>query len=108
MCISIDVQPTSHSIGNCPRSQLQSVKIFSVICANTFTLKTFKLLKFLKVLKKFLKNTTFFGQYGHPQVLKYLVGETAAISCFPSICTYVVLGVLLPVIPGCPFRFLMH
>jgi hypothetical protein len=32
-------------------------------------------LKFLKVLK----NITCFGQHGHPQVLKFLVGETAAI-----------------------------
>jgi hypothetical protein len=40
-------------------------------------LKILKLLKFLKVLK----NTTCFGQYGHPQVLKFLVGETAAIVC---------------------------
>jgi hypothetical protein len=52
------------------------------------TFKMFKLLKFLKVLKKFLKSTTCFGQYGHPQMLKYLVGETSAISCTPS-TTYV-------------------
>jgi hypothetical protein len=32
----------------------------------------FKLLKFLKVIKKFLKNTTCFGQYDHPQILKIL------------------------------------
>jgi hypothetical protein len=38
-------------------------------------LKFLKLLKFLKVLK----NTTCFGQYDHPQVLKLLVGETDAI-----------------------------
>jgi hypothetical protein len=48
-------------------------------------LKFLKLLKFLKVLE----NTTCFGQYGHPQVLKFLVGETAAIVCVPSMRTYV-------------------
>jgi hypothetical protein len=53
---------------------------FSVLRANTCSsshphLKFLKLLKFLKVLK----NTTCFGQYGHPQVLKFLVGETAIV-----------------------------
>jgi hypothetical protein len=32
-------------------TQLQSVKMFSVLCANAFTFKMFKLLKSLKVLK---------------------------------------------------------
>jgi hypothetical protein len=60
-------------------------------------------LKFLKVLK----NTTCFGQYGHPQVLKFLVGETAAIVSVPSMHMYVVLGVLLPVAFSCLFCFLI-
>jgi hypothetical protein len=67
-------------------------------------LKFLKLLKFLKVLK----NTACFGQYGHPQVLQLLVGETAAIVCVPLMRTYVVLGVLLPVVFSCLFCFLMH
>jgi hypothetical protein len=66
-------------------------------------LKFLKLLKFLKVLK----NTTCSGQYGNPQVLKFLVGETAAIVCVPSMRTYVVLGVLLPVAFSYLFCFLM-
>jgi hypothetical protein len=36
---------------------------------------------------KVLKNTTCFGQYGHPQVLKF-VGKTAAIVCLSSMRTY--------------------
>jgi hypothetical protein len=94
-------------------------------------LKFFKLLKFIKVLK----NITCFGQYGHPQVLKFLVGETAAIVCVLSMRTYVcnmrekflleflyvkflcivwllvcvliVLGVLFPVVLSFLFYFLL-
>jgi hypothetical protein len=40
----------------------------------TFTFKIFK---------------TCFGQYGHPQVLTFLMGETAAIVCAPPMRTYV-------------------
>jgi hypothetical protein len=41
------------------------------------TLVGFKKLKFKNL--KVLKVTTCFGPYGHHQVLKYVVGETAAI-----------------------------
>jgi hypothetical protein len=42
----------------------------------TFVSSSHSHLKFLKLLKflKVLKNTICFGQYGHPQVLKLLVG----------------------------------
>jgi hypothetical protein len=43
-----------------------------------------------------------------PQVLKFFVGETAAIVCVPSMRTYVVLGVLLPVVFSCLFCFLRN
>jgi hypothetical protein len=46
--------------------------------ANTCQFLKFKILKVLRI-------TTCFSQYGHHQVLKYVVGETAAI-CYYCIC----------------------
>jgi hypothetical protein len=66
-------------------------------CVQTLVSSSHSHLKFCKTFLKVLKNTTRFGQYGHPQVLTFLVGETAAIVCVPLMRTYVVLGVLLPV-----------
>jgi hypothetical protein len=66
---------------------------FTVLRANTcqFYKFTFKILKFLKVLKI----TTRFGQYGHPQVLESSGGNcySAVIACVLPMRTCVVLGV---------------
>jgi hypothetical protein len=82
-----------------------SITISSLSSVQTLVSSSHSHLKFLKLLKflKVLKNTTCFSQYGHPQVLKLLVGETAAIVCVPSMRMYVVLGVLLPVVFSCLF-----
>jgi hypothetical protein len=58
-----------------------SITISSLSCVQTLVSSSHSHLTFLKLLKflKVLKNTTCFGQYGYPQVLNFLVGETAAI-----------------------------
>jgi hypothetical protein len=70
---------------------LNSITVSSPSCVQTLVSSSHPRLKFLKLLKflKVLKNTTCFGQYGQPQVLKFLGGETAAIVCVPSMRTYV-------------------
>jgi hypothetical protein len=68
-----------------------SVIISSPSCVQTLVSSSHSHLKFLILLKflKVLKSTTRFGQYGHPQMLTFLVGEPAAIVCVPSMSTYV-------------------
>jgi hypothetical protein len=129
------LNPSYYIVASC--YTFPSITISSPSCVQTLVssshshLKCLKLLKFLKVLKKI----TCFGQYGHPQVLKFLVGETAAIVCVSSmrmyvcnmrenifleslyvkflcivwllVCVLTVLGVLLPVAFSCLFCFLM-
>jgi hypothetical protein len=80
-----------------------SITISSPSCVQTLVSSSHSHIKFSKLLKfsKVLKNSTCLGQYGHPQVLKFLVGKTTATACVPSMRTYIVLGVLLPVVFSC-------
>jgi hypothetical protein len=81
-------QSVAEQVCQLQHCDVHSVTISSLSCMQTLVSSSHSHSKLLKLLKV-LKNSTCFGQYGHPQVLKFLVGETAAIVCVPSMRTYV-------------------